>query len=103
MPYAAFGALIILATLASMAAPRKGYHITAAEAHAMTQAPIAINYQGNPYRAGAYVYVMEAGQPTEHDWAGTYIGMQDGMALIRDHATNQIVNVPKDQLYSAQR
>lgn len=107
MTYLPFGAAILIILACMLTAPRNQHRnrntlLDTAAAHANTQTP-GINYAGNPYRVGSYVYVMETGQPSEHDWHGTYIGMQDGYALIRDQATHVVASVNKDQLYSAHR
>lgn len=98
-----FGAVLAILAVCTLASRQPRRPLTALEGHALTQSAPTINYSGNPYRMGAYVYVMESSAPSEHDWQGTYIGMQDGYALIRDEATGVVASVNRDQLYSAQR
>lgn len=103
-PLIAFSALTVLFVIIRLVRrkPQRTMSLTA-QAVALRGNTPSINYTGNPYRSGAFVYVCEDSQPSEHDWLGTFIGMLDGMALVRDHETHTIVNVAKDQLYSAQR
>lgn len=104
-PYALLGLAALAVIVISLRLTRHGRtHIRGTDPlTASTLTAAAINYAGNPYRVGAYVYVMETGQPSEHDWTGTYIGMHDGYALIRDQTTHVVASVNKDQLYAAQQ
>lgn len=101
-----YGAIIVLITFGPLfftPAPHTGAHSRsrAAEAHALTTP--GINYAGNPYRIGAYVYVQEDSAPGSFDWQGTFLGMRDGMALVRDIDSGTTVHVNRDQLYLATR
>lgn len=104
-----FGSVIALCTFGPIMMPHGRYtpqhdSTRALAAHALTTpAAPSINYAGNPYRVGAYVYVQELAAPGADDWTGTYLGMADGMALVRDQASLVVTHVNKDQLYSAQR
>lgn len=106
-PFVAFTVLIIVCILVPLFAPQRAKRyarqVGAAEAHAMSAPFGNINYAGNPYRIGSYVYVMENTDPSDLDWQGTFIGMSNGMAMVRDQETHVVAHVNRDQLYSAQR
>ena len=102
-----YGAVLVLVTFGSIMLPHGSYtpahdSTRAIAAHATTTGAPQISYTGNPYRIGAYVYVQEDSSPSSIDWTGTFLGMRDGMALVRD-TSGMVVNVSKDLLYSAQR
>lgn len=101
-----FASVVVLITFGPILLPHGDYapvhdRSRAAASHALT-AP-QINYAGNPYRVGAYVYVMEDSAPSAHDWCGTFLGMSNGMAMVRDRDSLVVAHVNRDQLYSAQR
>lgn len=102
--FSVWGVLIIVGSIIAAAGKKSPHALPAsAAAHQLASAP-TINYSGNPNRIGAYVYVMEADAPDPGlDWAGTFIGMKDGMMLVRDTTTHVVAHVNRDHVYSAQR
>lgn len=100
-----FAIILAIIITCMLIAPKKRPNamLETAAAHSMTTQP-TINYSGNPNRIGAYVYIMETDTPNpEHDWAGTFIGMRDGLAMVRDRETNVVAHVSREQLYAAMR
>lgn len=98
-----FGIIIAFLTVCALFAPHGGNRTAPLLAAQPAHQGAGINYSGNPYRIGAYVYVMEDSAPSEHDWQGTFLGMSNGMAMVRDRDSLVVAHVGKDQLYGAAR
>lgn len=98
-----FGVIILTLTVCALFAPHGTNRVAPLLAAQPAHVPSPINYAANPYRIGAYVYVMEDASPSEHDWRGTFIGMNNGMAMVRDQDSLIVAHVNKDQLYGATR